>query len=88
MSDSGHPVPGAPRERPLGLWRHRDFLLLWSGQAVSELGSAVTLLAVPLIAVVLLHASTFSVGLLATASTLPGGIMLDQAAAEAARGET
>jgi MFS family permease len=35
------------------------------------MGSAVTLLAVPLIAVVLLHASTFSVGLLATASTLP-----------------
>jgi MFS family permease len=71
MSDSGHPVPEAPRERPPGLWRHRDFLLLWSGQAVSELGSDVTLLAVPLIAVVVLHASTFSVGLLATASTLP-----------------
>ena len=35
------------------------------------MGSAVTLLAVPLVAVVLLHASTFSVGLLATASTLP-----------------
>jgi len=88
MSGTDHQVPEAPRERPPGLWRHRDFLLLWSGQAVSELGSAVTLLAVPLIAVVLLHASTFSVGLLATASTLPGGIMLDQAAAEAARGET
>ena len=71
MSGTDHPVPEAPRERPPGLWRHRDFLLLWSGQAVSELGSAVTLLAVPLIAVVLLHASTFSVGLLATASTLP-----------------
>jgi len=71
MSGTDHQVPEAPRERPPGLWRHRDFLLLWSGQAVSELGSAVTLLAVPLIAVVLLHASTFSVGLLATASTLP-----------------
>jgi MFS family permease len=71
MSDTVHPVPEAPRDRPPGLWRHRDFLLLWSGQAVSEMGSAVTLLAVPLIAVVLLHASTFSVGLLATASTLP-----------------
>ena len=71
MSGTDHRVPEAPRERPPGLWRHRDFLLLWSGQAVSELGSAVTLLAVPLIAVVLLHASTFSVGLLATASTLP-----------------
>src|SRR5215470_11608564 len=71
MSGTDHPVPEAHRDRPPGLWRHRDFLLLWSGQAVSELGSAVTLLAVPLVAVVVLHASTFSVGLLATASTLP-----------------
>lgn len=71
MSDPDQSIPAAPPERPPGLWRHRDFLLLWSGQAVSELGSAVTLLAVPLVAVVLLHASTFSVGLLATASTLP-----------------
>lgn len=87
MSGSGHRVPEAPRERPPGLWRHRDFLLLWSGQAVSEMGSAVTLLAVPLIAVVLLHASTFSVGLLATASTvpfliiaLPAGLIVDRLA--------
>ncbi|MGH3164732.1 MAG: hypothetical protein ACRDN0_02420 [Trebonia sp.] len=46
------------------LWRHRDFLLLWSGQSVSEMGSAVTQLALPLTAVVLLNASTFAVGLL------------------------
>lgn len=51
------------------------------------MGSAVTLLAVPLIAVVLLHASTFSVGLLATASTvpfliiaLPAGLIVDRLA--------
>jgi hypothetical protein len=29
-----------------GLWRHRDFLLLWTGQSVSEVGSAVTTIAV------------------------------------------
>jgi hypothetical protein len=51
--------------RPPVLWHHRDFLLLWSGQAVSEIGSAVTVLALPLTAVVVLHASAFAVGVLA-----------------------
>ena len=54
-----------------GPWRQRDFLLLWAGQCVSELGSAVTMLALPLVAVVLLRASTFEVGLLAAATTVP-----------------
>jgi Na+/melibiose symporter-like transporter len=73
--------------RPPGLWRHRDFLLRWSGQSGSELGSAVTLLAVPLVAVVVLHAPTFGVGLLSAASTapfliiaLPAGLVVDRLA--------
>jgi hypothetical protein len=45
--------------------------MLWGGQSVSELGSAVTLVVLPLTAVVSLHASTFQVGLLWAASTLP-----------------
>ena len=52
------------------LWRHRNFLLLWSGQTVSEMGSAVTQLALPLTAVVVLRASTFQVGALTAAATL------------------
>ncbi|MFI5557873.1 MFS transporter [Amycolatopsis japonica] len=52
------------------LWRHRDFMLLWSGQTVSEMGSAVTQIALPLVAVIALNASTFEVGLLAAAGTL------------------
>ncbi|HEX4291474.1 MAG TPA: MFS transporter [Trebonia sp.] len=75
----------AKTDRAGGLWRHRDFMLLWSGQTVSEMGSAVTTLALPLTAVVLLRASTFQVGLLTAASTLafalialPAGALVDR----------
>src|SRR5579875_1121714 len=53
------------------LWRHRDFNLLWAGQGVSTVGSQVTLLALPLTAVLYLHASTIQVGLLSAAGLLP-----------------
>ena len=60
-------------------------MLLWSGQSVSEVGSSVTLLALPLTAVVVLRASTFAVGLLTSASTLafalialPAGALVDR----------
>lgn len=69
------------------LWRHRDFLLLWGGQSVSEMGSAVTVLALPLTAVVVLRASTLQVGLLSAAATaaflavaLPAGAVVDRLA--------
>jgi hypothetical protein len=51
------------------LARHRDFRLLWGGESVSELGSQVSLLAVPLLAVHTLHATTFQMGPLTAAST-------------------
>jgi predicted MFS family arabinose efflux permease len=67
------------------LWRHRNFRLLWSGQTVSEMGSAVTSIALPLTAVVVLKASTLQVGLLTTASyaafaliALPAGAVVDR----------
>jgi MFS family permease len=46
------------------LWRHWDFLKLWSGQSISRLGTAVSDLALPTIAVFQLHANPFQVGLL------------------------
>jgi MFS family permease len=46
------------------LWRHPDFLKLWTGETVSQFGSQVTLLAVPTVAILLLHAGPFQVGLL------------------------
>lgn len=67
------------------LWRHRDFVKLWSGQTVSELGSSVTQIALPLVAVITLHASAFEVGALTAATTaafllvgLPAGAIVDR----------
>jgi len=67
------------------LWRHRDFLLLWGGQTVSEVGSQITVLAMPLVAVVVLHATALQVGLLAATQTaayllvsLPAGALVER----------
>jgi MFS family permease len=53
------------------LWRHPDFLKLWAGQSISQVGTQVSLLAIPLTAVVVLHASAFQAGLLGTFEFLP-----------------
>ncbi|MER8186467.1 MFS transporter [Kitasatospora sp. NPDC094015] len=64
---------------------HRDFRLLLSGAATSQFGSQVTLVALPLVAVLELDASPFQVGLLTAAETaafllvgLPAGAWLDR----------
>jgi MFS family permease len=54
-----------------GLWRHSDFLRLWGGATVSQLGSQVTLIALPLAAVLVLDASAFQVALLTAFDFLP-----------------
>src|SRR2546421_12715583 len=54
-----------------GLWRHRDFVRLWAAQTVSQFGSQVTGLALPLAAILVLHASAFEVALLNTFDVLP-----------------
>jgi len=46
-------------------------MLLWSGQTISVFGSAVTQLAIPLAAVVLVNATTLQIGLLSAMATLP-----------------
>ena len=65
--------------------RWRDFRCLWAGQSVSLFGSEVTMLALPLTAVVTLHASAVQVGLLGAATyapylafSLPGGLLVDR----------
>src|SRR5438445_6065483 len=52
-------------------WIHRDFGLLWAGQSVSRLGSQVSVVAVPLVAIDTLRATTFQVGVLTAMETLP-----------------
>jgi hypothetical protein len=54
-----------------GVWLNGTFLRLWSAQTVSELGSQVTVLALPLTAVIVLHATPLQVGLLGAFQFLP-----------------
>jgi MFS family permease len=55
----------------MSLWRHRDFTRLWAGQTVSVFGSQVTQLALPLAAVLTLHASALQMGFLSAAGMAP-----------------
>jgi MFS family permease len=50
-----------------GLWRKPDFLKLWAGQAVSQIGSAISSVGLPLTAVLILNASPLQMGLLSGA---------------------
>ena len=52
------------------LWRHDDFLKLWAGQTVSELGSVVTRTAMPLVALLLLRAGPLEMALIVVAGSL------------------
>ena len=54
-----------------GLWRHGDFLKLWSAETISQVGTQISMLALPLAAILVLDASAFEVALLGTAQFLP-----------------
>jgi len=53
------------------LWRHADFLKLWTADTVSQLGTQITFLALPFTAISVLHANAFQVGLLSAMEFLP-----------------
>ncbi len=56
--------------RPTSLWHNRDFLLLWSGQIVSAIGSQVSLIAFPWL-ILAVTGSPAQAGLIAAIRTLP-----------------
>jgi MFS family permease len=69
---------------PTPLWRNRDFMLLWSGQLVSSIGSRVSLLAFPLLILAITH-SPAQAGLIAALRgipyalfVLPAGALIDR----------
>jgi MFS family permease len=69
----------------LGLLRDHDFRQLYAADTISQLGSQVSQLALPLVAVLALHARPFEVGVLAACETaafllvgLPAGAWVDR----------
>jgi len=53
------------------MWNNPDFRKMWWANAVSSLGSQITRLALPLTAVLVLHATPLEMGLLAACATFP-----------------
>lgn len=73
--------------KPRSLLRHRHFVLLWTGQSASLLGTQITYVAMPLTAVLLLDATPLEAGALVALETLPFllfglfvGVLLDRRA--------
>ncbi|MDX6480906.1 MAG: hypothetical protein QOG85_1416 [Gaiellaceae bacterium] len=72
--------------KPQGaLWQHPDFMKLWTGQSISEFGSQISQLAIPLLALLELHATTFEFALLGVLGfmpfilfALPAGVWVDR----------
>ncbi|HEY7348607.1 MAG TPA: MFS transporter [Ktedonobacterales bacterium] len=66
------------------LWRNRDFLLLWSGQSVSTLGTGISTFALPLLALALTHSPALAGSLAAVRQapyllfSLPAGALVDR----------
>src|SRR5215203_6438816 len=68
-----------------GLWRHRDFLSLWGAETISQFGTQVSLLALPLVAIIVLEESAFKIAALTSIEylpfllfTLPAGVWIDR----------
>lgn len=78
-------TPAEPRAPKGSLWRDRNFTTMWTGQALSQFGAQITELAIPVLAVLLLNATEWEVGVLNAANLaaflvvgLPAGAWIDR----------
>src|ERR1700694_5205805 len=62
-------------EKRVPLWRNRDYMLLWSGQMVSSIGTRVSMLAFPLLVLAITH-SPAQAGLIAALRGLPYALFI------------
>ena len=85
MTAAGGQDTARVRPRPRLLSGDRDFRLLWSASAVSQLGTQVSELAIPLAAIIALHAGPAEVGALAALGYLPAAMFGLYAGASADR---
>jgi MFS family permease len=72
-----------PRRR--SLWRHGNFMKLWTAHTVTQVGDEITQFALPLTAIITLEATPFQIGLLGTFQflpfillTIPAGVWVDR----------
>lgn len=86
-AEADAPDDETPRDDPApgSLWRDGNFLRMWGGQALSQFGAQITELAIPVLAVLLLHATEAQVGHLNAAGLaaflvigLPAGAWIDR----------
>ena len=68
-----------------GLWRHSDFLRLWSSLTITHFGGQITFLALPLTGALLLDATPLEMGVLTALEALPfalfglfAGVLVDR----------
>ena len=65
-------APGWNRHRRVsGVWRSPAFVRIWGASVISGLGSAITAIALPLLAALTLNATPFQMGLLIASETVP-----------------
>ena len=82
--NSKHQNQRLSSDHPENLWRNRDYMLLWSGQALSDIGGAISELAFPLLVLGVTH-SPAQAGFVAAVRALPAtffslfaGVLVDR----------
>ena len=71
MTSSATAPTVARQAGPGGLTRHGGFLRFWAASAISDVGSQISALALPLIAALTLGATPWQMGLLSAAGSVP-----------------